>query len=195
MFEYDYNSAIRKFAATKAMVQVGGKPPEWRNIYKIDDLGCVWEKGVREAIGETLYEVNEYKKQTEKLPIVNFIYAPIICGFYQGARAIFKIERKHIKSWKVGLSNEAYSIKKLQYGHFAETPYYDDFDLTNPLEVAKIDEGCEFLGGGLNRFHSSLKFLGTDLGFIDNDKLILKHKAFEPLIKSYVGEKWQILNF
>lgn len=191
MFEWDQGSANRKFAHTRAHVKIEDKDPQWLPIEEIGHDGIVYVYGMG-AIGETPFEVNSFIKNT-KLKTVEFLYTPIECGFYHHlskAGEFYCIVRKHVKSWKIGLSHEAYNIFHYPGGN-GDT-YKSPIDMERPFNESFMD--FQYLGNGLIRDSFQLKYLETAIGFIDKDRIVLNDKHFGPLITPYLGDKWQIVN-
>ena len=192
MFEWDQGSVNRKFAYTRAKVQIGDKPLQWLPIDEVSSDQLVYAPGLG-IIGQTLYEYNGFEKFHKNTPVVSFEYAPIECGFYHHlskASEFFCVVRKHVKSWKIGLASEGYNIFHYPSGSVVNHKAYIDLD--RPFNASFKDYA--YLGNGLIKDRFQLKYLETPLGFIDKDKIVLNDQAFAPLVAPYLGDKWQIVS-
>lgn len=192
MFEWDQGSVNRKFAHTRAKVQIGDKPPVWMPIDEVSSDQLVYSNG-NGCIGQTLFEHNGFAKLHKSVPVVSFEYAPIECGFYHHlnkAGEFYCIVRKHVKSWKIGLSNEGYNIFHYPTGDLVS--HKTNIDLDRPFNASFMDYA--YFGNGLIKDKNKLKYLETPLGFIDKDRIVLNDQAFAPLVAPYLGDKWQIVS-
>ena len=73
--------------------------------------------------------------------------------------------------------------------------YHCSINMEEPLKEKITWDGFETFGSVAMKIRSSLYIYGTNVGFFDNDKLILKDNDLEPILKPLLGDKWQIINF
>jgi hypothetical protein len=194
MREWDLSSYQRKFSGTRAFCSIGGKPPEWKSIHSISAEGIVYDYETRTPIGEVISE-NQIEKFTPA-PELEFIYQPIQCGFYLCGKSIVSITRKHVRSWKIGLSNEGYNILRLPKNNMDAgmnvIPWYYNIDLSAPF-IGKVDITTT-IGNGVAIKNKELSIFNTTIGFVEGNRVVLKNKVFNPILAPYLGDKWQIVN-
>lgn len=193
MFEWDYGSYNRKFAGTKALCCPEGGLMAWRPIRDISEDGCVWIPDEEDPLGEVLFECNG-GKQT-KLPLVRFDYVGIQPGMYAHEKKVnhfFSVTRRHLKSYKIGLSSEGYDIIEWAPNGAVKRGYQCAIDLTKPVtgKFAKYN----ILTANLLVEGKNLKAFGVNIGFMEDGKAILTDPALRPLVQPLLGDAWEIVN-
>jgi len=197
MLEWNIEAYNRKFADTLASVSVNGQPPTWRYILRIDDYGGVRERD-EEAFGEVACEADGLNHRETLLPPAEFHYKPIRCGVYgssENNRHLYLILRRHVKSYKIGLHNEAYIISRFDRvtGEWRTVNHRARIDLDNPVDM-EFTKDAAILKGLLVVTRNSLKYQNEEIGFVEGNKIILKDMAFSPLLTPLLENKWEIVN-
>lgn len=197
MFEWDISSYQRKFSHSLALCRLEGEETKkWRVIGSIfEDTNVVCDND-GEPFAQVRCECEDLAKKTTKYPVIEFSYAPIKCGFYHALTSesvIFSIWRKHVKSYKIGLSSEAYNIKCITASLMTlNASHANNIDMERPVTQNFLD--FNVINSSMLLRGNSLEFFGESLAFIQENKIVLKDSAFKPLLTPYLGDKWQIVN-
>lgn len=196
MREWDVASYNRKFAHSIANCGIGNEPPEWRCIHEISQEGAVFLRGEDDPVGQVVFECKGAPLLAE-MPIVEFNYTPIEAGMYAYKNSkdlFFILQRRHLKSFKIGLTSEGYEIFEIAPGGgVTRRDYRAAIDLTKPLTQAKFKKH-HILNSNLVVDGKTLRAYGTTIGFLDAGRAILKDPAFKPLVKPYLGDAWEIVD-
>lgn len=197
MYEWDIASYQRKFSYSLALCRLEGEEaPKWRTIGSIfEDTNVVCDND-GEPFAQVRCECEDLAVKTSKYPVIEFSYAPIKCGFYHSIHnetSIFSIWRKHVKSYKIGLSTDGYNITAITASLMAlKASNASGIDMSRPVTQNFLD--FNIINSSMLFRGNSLDFFGESLAFIQDNKIVLKDSAFKPLLAPYLGDKWQIVN-
>ena len=202
MFEWDRDCALRKFKSTIAKVQVETSAPSWKIIYEITSDGVVYIYDVftkkKDAIGETLFEARKHKPQTN-LPVVSFLYEPIVCGSYYdliNPDMFWTVRRNHYKSWAIGLETRGFDINwwNKVTGNNGDTGliYNITIDLDKRVETEKLGGKTWLLPNDFLIRGSSLFLKGVRIGLVKDDILLLNNEKLVDYVQRTVGKSWQV---
>jgi len=191
--EYNLDCLQRKFNKCVANVTIEGET-KWRWVQDIAEDGCVYFIGGTAGNWRTQVE----GRQNHDFPLVQFNYAPIPIGWMHTNKGLGFLMRKHVgKDYHVGFSFDAYKLLHLYAGNrklttevkFYTQDYYPEKELKE-LQVGDIRIFSSHVWADGN----SLRYLTKEIGFIEKFKCYLNNSSFQPLVKPYLGESWQIVS-
>lgn len=194
--EWDFGAYHRKFHQTLAFIQIGESLPEWHWIAAISDNLLVYDNPRGEPIGQLLCQCykGEYKHSLDRYPVIQMLYKTIMPGAYwsKGKEVVYYLTKRHLKSYKIGLSDETFNVRGAGKGPQAFVRVNKLIDLTNPiLEYLNLGS-CEVFSQKVVRIGTTLFADGDSIGFMENNVCMLRHKNFHPLIDPLLEGKWQI---
>lgn len=196
--EWDHSAYYRKFQQTLAYVQIGEAAPAWTWIGACSDNMLVYGDPRRHPIGQFVCEITggEPSHSPSDYPVVQFFYQPILPGVYQSREAedapIYYLMKRHIKSYKIGLSDENFNVIKCWKGHFEYDRVTRHIDLGNPVDSYMLGDNYEVFSRKVVRIGSTLWADGDSIGFMEGGSCMLRHPNFAPLLQPLLGAKWQI---
>lgn len=194
--EWDYSSYMRKFQQTLAYTQIGDAPPEWKWIATFTDDGFVYSNARTSPFGQVLFQCNGSNpmKNVDNYPIVSLHYVcPPLGAYWDKAReTIYYLSRRHLKSYKIGLSDETLATIQCYPGGMQHSRITSDIDLLNPVSELTVFGTTTVFTQKLVKIGHDLIADGNVIGFMEGDVCVLRHKGFIPLIKPVLGEQWQI---
>ena len=195
--EWDYSSYVRKFHQSIAYVRIGEKEPRWTWIGAITDNHLVYNDPRKTAIGQIVLQKDEdnIHHDPEKYPVVEFLYKGFLPGPYWGEKpgVFYVTTRRHLKSYKIGLSDECYSVRECfgdRHNPFCRVGAY--IDMNRPVLGNYITEHAEVFNRRLIRLGTTLFADGNAVGFMEGGVCVMRNPGFVPLIKPILGDRWQI---
>jgi len=197
MIEWDIASYTRKFSGTLAFIQKidTSEPPKWCYIKTIHDTHKVYNDH-NVCLGWVKTEKSSTLNGYDNLPCLDFIYRKILPGFYKHkVEGFIHLAKKHIKSFKIGLSHETFDIR--WYGHIiTDTEVTNEIDLDSPVIGYTLGETgkYEIFTNTLYRRDKTLYSNMIELGFMEDGECYLKSKKFKPYVEPHLGGKWQIVS-
>lgn len=194
--EWDLAAYQRKFHQTLSYLKVGDEEPAWRWVASITDSCFVYEDARKKPIGQIVMQCTKGQvvHNTNDYPIVQFLYQQILPGAYYSAKGggIYYLTKRHIKSYKIGLSDETFRVDWAHPTGFSPDRVSSRIDLNAPVTTYVGTEKFEVFTRKVVRLGTTLFADGDAIGFMEQGVCVLRHKNFVPLIKPILGAKWQI---
>lgn len=194
--EWDHAAYVRKFHQTVAFAQIGNAAPQWMWVAAIDDHHRVYENAHQNPIGQVVTQQAKGVpfQDEDKYPIIQLFYKTILPGAYWSkvGNMIYFLTRRHLKSYKIGLSDETFNCHKIVREEDFGQRIDRDIDLSAPITSYTEFGICEVFTRKVVRIKSTLFADGDIVGFMDKGVCVLRHKNLEPLIHPLLGDKWQI---
>lgn len=194
--EWDHAAYVRKFHQTVAYAQIGNAAPKWMWVAAIDDSCRLYENARQNPIGQVVSQANKGvpHNDEDKYPIIQLFYRTILPGAYwsRAGSLIYYLSRRHLKSYKIGLSDETFNCHKINQEEDFGQRIDRDIDLDAPVTSYTPFGICEVFTRKVVRIKSTLFADGDVVGFMDKGVCILRHKNLKHLIHPLLGDKWQI---
>lgn len=194
--EWDHAAYVRKFHQTMAFAKIGNTAPQWMWVAAIDDNYRIYENTRQNPIGQVVAQVCKGMptNDEDKYPIIQLFYKTILPGAYwsRAGSTIYYLSRRHLKSYKIGLSDETFLVHKMTMDEDFGQRVDRDINLDKPVTEYTPFGVCEVFSRKVVRIKSTLFADGDPIGFMEKGVCVLRHRNFEPLIHPLLGDKWQI---
>lgn len=194
--EWDIASYRRKFVNTWAYCRSTKLEPGWRYITEICEDGAVWvSDGVLGYISSEEHFMHGGDLVADELV---FEYKSVPPGLYwdKHGQKPFLLTKIHQRQYEVGIGNAGYMGYTLDLGNGTLRPILrwatlvtPDFD--GPCPHIRADD-LEVFNSQLFRLKKDLYCFKEIVGFMEDGMCFLRNLKFTPLVKPYLGEKWQI---
>lgn len=198
MIEWDISALDRKFSKTLSCILIDGVEKEWVWIKYIGEDGWVYGAG-GVPLGTFKTEDTNYD-YTPDTPKVEFLYKPIICGWYNSTtnfgKVFYNVTRRHCKSFKIGFSDDGYFIDRhdCRNGLVDTLPLIPDINLSSPVTEYTEAGPLTIFKPDLSMWKGTLQVYDYEVGMASGNKLLLVDKEFTPVVKKRLGETWQIVD-
>lgn len=197
MIEWDRAAVQRKFECTLAHTNIDGKTIGWTPIRTVTEDGYIY--GLNKVLLGKVY--TEVDQTGDDLPAVTFNYEPLVCGWYaskNNPNIFYLVERLNKKSWKIGLSDSAYSINSFSDGNGLVLPpsftvWASDIDLCKPISTFR-GVYLDILTSVVSRWKTVLQIYSHPIGHVFGEKLILNNPKYQSLVDKFLENRWQIVN-
>lgn len=197
--EWDIGSYRRKFSGTWAYCQSQNLDPDWRFISEFSDDGAVYSKDGL-TIGFVCPEANRQNGESCPEPELYFEYRSIGPGLFMDKNTgkPILITKIHQKQYEIGIGGGGYQGYALDERQGTLRPslrwastFHPDFENPCPKYCTEL---LEIYNSQLFRLNKHLYCYKEVVGFMEDGLCFLRNLKFTPIVKHYLGEKWQIVN-
>lgn len=193
MVEFSVDDYKRKFAGCTCVYVTKDGKTEQGSIYEIGTSAALGVWGNLSTDVERLHSLSSPEHST----YIDLLYYPLRSGVFQdtsNSRIFHVLERKHVKSYYVGLNTHNWNIisinkdtGKITEGHHSRVA------LLQPIPTEDYNGNPS---GYLNKdvwwTADQIMYRNTQIGFFRKNTLRISHASYAPLIQQLWGNKCQV---